>query len=159
MTEISIEIKGLKETQREMERIVRDLRGEPYLNAMRRATLLVQRSAKKKAPVDTGRLRASIVPEVRAQGNLVTGVVGSNVKYAAFVELGTVAHFVPGKYIGRWADRKGFFKGMRTVSSSWGLFVSGEAQPYLEPAFAENAERIVRMLGDAVGDIVIEGGD
>jgi len=151
MTEISIEIRGLKETQREMERIVRDLRGEPYLNAMRRATLLVQRSAKQKAPVDTGRLRASITPEVRAQGNLVTGVVGSDVKYAAFVELGTVAHFVPQQYIGTWARRHGL--------GDRGLFVSGKAQPYLEPAFAENAERIVRMLGDAVGDIVEEGGD
>ena len=151
MTEISIEIKGLKETQREMERIVRDLRGEPYLNAMRRATLLVQRSAKIKAPVDTGRLRASITPEVRAQGNLVTGVVGSNVKYAPFVELGTKAHFVPQQYIGTWARRHGL--------GDRGLFVSGRAQPYLEPAFAENAERIVRILGDAVGDIVSEGGD
>ena len=151
MTEISIEIKGLKETQREMERIVRDLRGEPYLNAMRRATLLVQRSAMKKVPVDTSRLKNSITPEVRAQGNLVTGVVGSNVKYAAFVELGTKAHFVPQQYIGTWARRHGF--------GDRGLFVSGEAQPYLEPAFAENAERIVRMLGDAVGDIVTEGGD
>jgi len=151
MTEISIEIKGLKETQREMERIVRDLRGEPYLSAMRRATLLVQRSAKIKAPVDTGRLRASITPEVRAQGNLVTGVVGSNVKYAHFVELGTKAHFVPQQYIGTWARRHGL--------GDRGLFVSGRAQPYLEPAFVENAERIVRMLGDAVGDIVEGGGD
>ena len=151
MTEISIEIRGLRETQREMERIVRDLRGEPYLNAMRRATLLVQRSAKIKAPVDTGRLRASITPEVRAQGNLITGVVGSNVKYAAFVELGTKAHFVPQQYIGTWARRHGL--------GDRGLFVSGKAQPYLEPAFRENAERIVRMLGDAVGDIVTEGGD
>ena len=39
MVTIDVEIRGLKETQREMERIVRDLRGEPYLNAMRRATL------------------------------------------------------------------------------------------------------------------------
>jgi len=92
MTTIDIEIRGLKETQANMERIVRDLRGEPYLNAMRRATLLVQRSAKIKAPVDTGRLRASITPEVRMQGNLVTGVVGSNVKYAPFVELGFRPH-------------------------------------------------------------------
>ena len=59
---IDVEIKGLEETQRAMEQIVRDLRGEPFLSGMRRATLLVQRSAKQKAPVDTGRLRASITP-------------------------------------------------------------------------------------------------
>jgi len=148
MTTIDIEIRGLKETQANMERIVRDLRGEPYLNAMRRATLLVQRSAKIKAPVDTGRLRASITPEVRMQGNLVTGVVGSNVKYAPFVELGFRPHFVPQQYIGRWARRHG--------KGDTGLFVGGKAQPYLEPALKENEARIVRMLGDAVGQIVEE---
>ena len=148
MATIDIEIRGLKETQANMERIVRDLRGEPYLNAMRRATLLVQRSAKIKAPVDTGRLRASITPEVRAQGNLVTGVVGSNVKYAAFVELGTRPHFVPQQYIGRWARRHGM--------DDTGLLVTGKAQPYLEPALKENEARIARILGDAVGQIVEE---
>ena len=143
MTEISIEIRGLKETQREMERIVRDLRGEPYLNAMRRATLLVQRSAKIKAPVDTGRLRASITPEVRWQGNTAVGVVGSNVEYAPFQELGTAA-----------GARS---MGTRMAASYWHAGTKGH--PFLRPALEENAERIVRMLGDAVGDIVTEGGE
>ena len=57
MSSVSIEVKGLRETQAETERIVRELHGDPYLNAMRRATLLVQRGAKERAPVDTGRLR------------------------------------------------------------------------------------------------------
>ena len=148
MTQIDIEIRGLKETQRNMERIVRDLRGEPYLNAMRRATLLVQRSAKQKAPVDTGRLRASITPEVRWSGNIAIGVVGTNVKYAPYVELGTRPHFVPRKYIGRWASRHGM--------DDAGLFVSGEAQPFLKPAFEENKCKIVAMLEGAVGTIIAE---
>ena len=151
MAEIDIEIKGLKETQKEMERIVTDLRGEPFLNGMRRATLLVQRSAKIKAPVDTGRLRASITPEVRWQGNTAIGVVGSDVKYAPFVELGTKAHFVPAKYIGVWASRHGL--------DNAGLFVSGKAQPFLQPAFEENAAKIVQILGDTVATIISEGGD
>ena len=146
MSSVSIEVKGLRETQAEMERIVRDLHGEPYLNAMRRATLLVQRGAKERAPVDTGRLRASITPEIRALGSHIEGVVGSNVKYAPFVELGTKPHFVPQQYIGRWARRHGL--------GDRGLFVSGRAQPFLEPAFEENAEQIVRLLGDVVGRIV-----
>lgn len=151
MAEIDIEIKGLKETQKEMERIVTDLRGEPFLNGMRRATLLVQRSAKIKAPVDTGRLRASIAPEVRWQGNTAVGVVGSDVKYAPFVELGTKPHFVPGKYIGVWASRHGL--------DNSGLFVSGKPQPFLQPAFEENAAKIVQILGDTVATIISEGSD
>ena len=151
MAEIDIEIQGLKETQKEMERIVTDLRGEPFLNGMRRATLLVQRDAKKKAPVDTGRLRTSITPEVRWQGNTAIGVVGSDVKYAPFVELGTRPHFVPAKYIGVWTSRHGL--------DNAGLFVSGKPQPFLQPAFEENAAKIVQILGDTVATIISEGGD
>jgi hypothetical protein len=40
-----------------------DLHGEPMLQGMRNATLLVTRDAKRFAPVDTGRLRASITPD------------------------------------------------------------------------------------------------
>ena len=149
MSEIDIEIQGLKETQAEMERIINDLHGEPFLNGMRTATLLVQRSAKIKSPVDTGRLRASITPEVRWNGNMVIGAVGSDVKYAPFVELGTKPHFVPKKYIGVWARRHGF--------EDRGLFVSGKAQPFLQPAFEENADRIVKILGDTVATIITEG--
>lgn len=83
-------IKGLKETQREMERVVRELRGGAVMGAMRKATLIVQAAAKRKAPVDTGRLRASITPEVRATpGSGIKGVVGSVVVYAPYQEFGT----------------------------------------------------------------------
>jgi HK97 gp10 family phage protein len=172
---IDVEIRGLRETQQEMERIVRDLRGAPYLNAMRRATLLVQRSAKPLAPVDTGRLRASITPEVRAMGATVEGVVGSNVTYAPFVELGSKPHFPPIAAIMGWVHRQGM-AGMYSIRShrrvgskatqasedrSVAFLIArsiarrgGKAHPFLQPAFEENAEPIVRLLGDAVGQIV-----
>ena len=86
MTNIRAEIKGLKSTQRKMEQVARDLRGNAFVGAMKKATLLVQRSAKINAPVDTGRLRASITPEVRTMGKTVFGVVGSNVMYAPYME-------------------------------------------------------------------------
>ena len=147
MAAIDIEIQGLKETQAEMERIVAELQGPPFLNGMKRATLMVERDAKIKAPVDTGRLRASITPEVRRSGFRTQGVVGSIVKYAPFVELGTSGpRFVPAKYIGRWARRHGF--------KDTGIIVSGRPQPFLQPAFTENAERIVGILGDTVKGII-----
>ena len=86
---IHLEIAGLKETQAKMEQVVRDVGGTPMRDAMRTATLLVVRDAKLNAPVDTGRLRASITPEVRAMTKTVQGIVGSNVVYAPFQELGT----------------------------------------------------------------------
>ena len=143
---MSLEIKGLQETQKRMEQVVKDLQGQAFLAGMRKATLIVQRDAKIKAPVDTGRLRASITPEVRRVGNVTQGVVGSVVKYAGYVELGTRAHFVSAAHIGRWAELHGF--------GNTGLRVSGKAQPYLQPALTENAARIVQILGETVAQIV-----
>ena len=51
-----------------------------------KACLIVEGDAKRICPVDTGRLRSSITHEV----DLFSGKVGSNVEYAAYVELGTV---------------------------------------------------------------------
>lgn len=50
-----------------------------------KACLLVENDAKKNCPVDTGQLRQSITHEV--EGN--TGVIGTNVEYAPYVEYGT----------------------------------------------------------------------
>ena len=50
-----------------------------------KAALTLERNAKQKCPVDTGKLRASITTEV---GNL-EAEVGTNVEYAPYVEFGT----------------------------------------------------------------------
>lgn len=54
----------------------------------RRATKVV-RAAKRLAPVDTGRLRSSIVDEMGAEGDDLVARIGTDVEYAAYVELGT----------------------------------------------------------------------
>lgn len=156
MTEIDVEIRGLKEVQARMEQVVRDLRGEPYLNGMRRATLIVQRDAKINAPVDTGRLRASITPEVRTRGKTVRGVVGSNVQYAPFVELGTRPHWPPPGALATWARRHGI-ENEFLVRRAIGLRGT-KAVKFLERAFTENADRIVRIIGHTVAKIVRKGG-
>ena len=51
------------------------------------SALVVERRAKMNCPVDTGALRRSITHELSPDGK--TAVVGSNMEYAAFVELGT----------------------------------------------------------------------
>ena len=101
MTVIDVEVKGLIELQRKTERMVADIHGAPILNAMRDSTLLVQRGARINAPVDTGRLRASITPEIRQSGNDILGVVGSNVLYAPYQEFGTRRGIRPRLYLTR----------------------------------------------------------
>jgi HK97 gp10 family phage protein len=87
--ELKAEIKGLEKLQRKMMQVVRDLRGSPMLQAMGEATLLIQSHGRMNAPVDTGRLRASITPQVLQRDAVLTGVVGSQVFYAPYQEFGT----------------------------------------------------------------------
>lgn len=171
---ISAEIAGMKETQRRMEQIVKDLRGTPMINAMRDATLLVIRDAKINAPVDTGRLRASITPEVSADAEEVRGVVGSNVTYAPFVELGTKPHWVPISALSTWVHHKNLagtysVKTHRRTGSkasqesqdrsvafviSRKIHISGTpAVEYLGKAFEANRQKIEARFNRAVTEI------
>ena len=102
---MSLEVEGLEETQSKMERLVAELKGNEVEQGIRTATMLVQRQAKINATtfpkVQTGRLRASITPEVRRLGETnIEGVVGSNVEYAPYQELGTV-YIAPREYLRR----------------------------------------------------------
>lgn len=145
------EIRGLRELQRKSERIVRELHGDEMLSGMRRATLLVQTDAKKLAPVDTGRLRASITPDVRVEGRQVIGVVGSNVLYAPYMETGTRPHWPPQAALETWARRHGTtaFVVARAIARK-----GTKARPYLQPAFEQNKDRIQEMIGETVGGII-----
>jgi len=148
---ITVEVEGLEEVQKKMEQMVKDIRGGETLRAMKLSTLLVQRAAKKnlrpwRGPgtggVDTGRMRASIVPEIRTLTGSIQGVVGSNVSYAPFMELGTRPHWVSKMNIGRWAERHGL--GFRAV------FVSGKALRFLGKAFDSSQKKIAQFFEKAM---------
>ena len=121
------------------------------LQAMRDATMLVTRSARINAPVDTGRLRASIVPEVVQQSNVIKGVVGSNVKYAPYMELGTKAHWPPIQALEVWAKRHHTtaFVVARAIARR-GI----KARRFLQRAFMDNRNQIATIIARTVGRIV-----
>lgn len=153
MSGFTEEIKGLRETQAKMEQVVRDLRGEPMLQGMRDAALLVTSTARTLAPVDTGRLRASITPEVRSDPltGSVVGVVGSVVDYAPYIELGTKPHFPPLAALEVWAQRHG------TTAQAVAMAIARrgtKAYRYLQGAIEQNESKIVTLIGDVVGKIV-----
>lgn len=86
MTDISVRLVGLKR----LERKVKKLKGQARIRAQKAVAttaIAVQRDAKRLAPVDTGRLRASIEFKLRADG--LEAEVFSDVEYAKFVEFGT----------------------------------------------------------------------
>ena len=121
------------------------------INAMRDSTLYVTRDAKKNAPVDTGRLRASITPEVSTAGETVQGVVGSNVMYAPYVELGTRPHWPPRAALEVWARRH--HMSVFLVQRSIGLLGTA-GRHYLQRAFDDNKDKIEKRIGQAVDAIV-----
>ena len=147
----SLQVKGLKELQRRAITAVKALEGPPFLKAMRRATLIVTASAKRNAPANTGRLRASIIPRVETEGNNVRGIVGSNVAYAPYMELGTGTwvgkppHFPPPSALATWAKRHGFKSGYAVAIS---IFKKGGLRPrkYLQRALEDNSDKIKSIL-------------
>jgi HK97 gp10 family phage protein len=62
--------------------------------AVERTRIDVQNEARRRAPVDTGRLRSSIVSRAEGSGRSVGYVIGTNVNYAAAVEYGTSPHVI-----------------------------------------------------------------
>lgn len=151
--ELGVEIQGLLETQRKMEQVVRDLRGDAFLQGMRDATLLVTRDAKILAPVDMGPLRASITPEVKASpfAQQVQGIVGSNKSYAPPQELGTRPFWPPLAALETWARRHGTtaFVVARAIAAR-GI----RPKRFLQQAFEQNQTAIKNLLGNVVTRIV-----
>ena len=168
--DITAEIRGLKELQRKTDQMVTDLHGTPMLNGMRDSTLIVVRYARQNSPVDTGKLKASILPEIRTMGETVQGVVGSNLQYAAAVEFGSRPHWPPVMALAGWVHRKGLagkFSGRSAAGerSITELYIAQmivlkiaakgtKAQPYLQPAFDKARPAIVRRIGEVVSEIV-----
>ena len=166
---ISVEVKGLKETQAALEKVTQEMSGSRMFNAVRRATLKVERSAKKNAPVNTGRLRAAITPVVNVNrtgflglSHSIEGVVGSNVAYAAAAEYGSKPHWAPFDAILRWVQLKRLASAKKAEGVARAIWVTiarkgTKAHPYMEPALEENRDYIVATIDGAVVEIITHG--
>ena len=145
---ITVRIEGL---ERVMGKLEPALWKGPLREFLEAAALGVERDAKKKAPVDTGRLRSSITHEVED----TLARVGTDVDYAAFMEYGTGTqtdgpggggrHWPPTAGLDPWAARKGLdpFLVARAIGRRGGLV----PRRYLRGALEENLGRIKRLLG------------
>lgn len=85
---MSVTIKGLSSLQAKLSKID-PLTKSAMERGVRRAGLKVEGDAKMVTPVDTGALRSSINTTSSSTANSATATVGSNLEYAAYVELGT----------------------------------------------------------------------
>lgn len=80
-------------------RALETLRIQAGEDALRPLANKVQNAARRNAPVDTGRLRASITTEFGKEGGRAYARIGSNVSYALFQEEGTGVHGPMGRPI------------------------------------------------------------
>ena len=157
-----ISVDGLIQTQQNVQQAAADLYGQPMLDAMLTAVLLVEASAKQYAPVDTGDLRASISHQVVSgiSGEPgVQGIVGSNKMQALWMEQGTgtfaghaAVKMPPPSALDVWASRHGTTG--RAVA--WAIYKAGglKARHFFQRAFDDNQQRIIDLLGQAVSAIV-----
>ena len=120
----------------------RELKNE-LKKAITDTVLYIEAEAKKRCPVDTGRLRASITPEVKSA---IEGQVGTNVEYAIDVEYGTKPHVIHPKKAKMlvWKDRQtGKIHAAKEVNHP-----GTRAQPFLEPAYLEGKEKAKEHFND-----------
>lgn len=107
------------------------------VRALEKCGLTAEGYAKRLCPVDTGNLRNSITHTVDEEEP--AAYIGSNVEYAAYVELGT------GKYVsgGRptpwvYQDEKG----------NWHRTNGQKAQPYLKQSVSDHANTYRKIIED-----------
>ena len=109
--------------------------------ALGKACALVERSAKQKAPKDTGALRQSITSKVSD----LEGVVFTPLYYAPYVEYGTGLFAEQG---GR-TDVPWWYKDDK---GEWHRTSGQKPQPYMRPALDENREEILRILKEVLSN-------
>lgn len=112
-------------------------------NAMGRAMAIVERSAKEKAPKDTGALRRSITSEIGYEGGELVGTVFTPLEYAPYVEYGTGLFAEKG-------GRKDVPWCYQDDKGEWHTTSGQKPQPFMRPALNENREEIVRMIKEAL---------
>ena len=132
----TIEFEGFEGLEKKLEAM---FDREKLHMALGKACLVVERSAKQKAPSGTGDLKRSITSEVRDD----VGIVFTPLEYAPYVEYGT----------GLFAENGG-----RTDvpwcyqddEGNWHSTSGMKPQPYMRPALDENREEIKRILKEAL---------
>lgn len=115
-------------------------------NALEKACALVERSAKQKAPKDTGELRNSITSRIDTAGGEISGVVYTPVEYAPYVEFGT------GLFAEGGNGRKDVPWAYKDEKGEWHSTSGMHPQPFLRPALDDNRTQIIKILREGMGN-------
>jgi hypothetical protein len=130
---------------------------KPMDNFLDKGAVFVQQEAMKRAPVDTGRLRNSIVIKKRKGWRRVE----AKAEYAGKVESGARPRWLPQGTLQPWARRHGFpsgalgdFLARYGVANPKANSKSRDGQPYMRPAYDQymltREPRDLKNLGRSV---------
>lgn len=139
---MSIRFDGMEEVLRAIESLD-DTSG--YEQALGKACALVERTAKQKAPKDTGALRRSITSKIETSNEEIRGVVFTPLEYAPYIEYGT----------GLFAENGGRMDvpwNYQDDQGNWHSTSGQKPQPFMRPALDENREEIIRILKEGVNN-------
>ena len=103
------------------------------------AALLVERSAKQKAPKDTGALRRSITSKVEG----LEGIIYTPLEYAPYIEYGT-GLFAEGN------GRKDVPWNYQDDKGNWHSTSGLKPHPFMRPSLDENRQKILNILKEGV---------
>ena len=143
---MNIKVEGVKEVNAMLESKNRGITNS-LEGAIRASLNVLQVSARRKVPVDTGALRRSITKKLDWTGSSLRGIVGPTEPYGICVEKGTKPHFPPVGALRGWAGKRGINPYALAVAISRG---GTEAQPYMEPTFEQKKDYVDRIIKTAV---------
>ena len=130
---MAITLEGIDEILEQIEELAET---DEIQKALKKACLVVERSAKEKAPQGrTGELARSITSKVEG----LEGVVFTPLDYAPYVEYGTGLFAENGGRSDvpwRYKDERG----------EWHTTSGQNPHPYMRPALNENREQVIRIL-------------
>lgn len=134
---MNVEVKGVDELIVKLQNMADESKIQQQLGL---ACALVERSAKMKAPKDTGALRRSITSKVDG----LTGIVFTPLEYAPYVEFGT------GLFAENGAGRKDVPWNYQDDKGEWHSTRGQKPQPFMRPALNENRTEIIRIIKEGL---------
>ena len=134
---MNVEVKGVDELIVKLQNMADESKIQQQIGL---ACALVERSAKMKAPKDTGALRRSITSKVDG----LTGIVFTPLEYSPYVELGT------GLFAENGAGRKDVPWNYQDDKGEWHSTRGQKPQPFMRPALNENRTEIIRIIKEGL---------
>lgn len=143
MARVDIQVKGIAELRSRINDIKNS--ANTLSDGVNRASGLVSRRAKNRAPVDTGQLRGSIqIIPAEQRDNTVIGGVNVSAEHAMYVEFGTGVKGSGSSHPAK--DKLGI-----SYKAGWPGQI---AQPFLYPALMESEAEITKIVTKTVIDAV-----